>query len=260
MIVVDPSKGFVNPTRLARLSLPAGSRYRSGLAAVIPQIVRPELLSDQMRGCGCGMCGGAAEPGIGRSIQTRTTFYPVPGLGQLPGVDPTTAAITGISQALAQAKALYTSLLTALGIGAGAREANIIVPIQNQITNNVLVPCVNAGEAFNQGSSNVTCATLLAWQRAVQTAHDQFQAWLTGTHWADGRAAQQALNWLNGPLPASATQPSWFHQVQNDLGNTISQHCTTGGGSPIQLPGGFTIGSNVLYLGAAGLVAYMLLK
>jgi hypothetical protein len=267
MLVVDNTKGFVNPLQLAIRSQSAG-HVSKNLGLIIPQVIRPELISDQLRGCGCGLCGGAAEPGIGYygriepgagmrggkyvTAGKGTTALVNRGMGQ---IDPVTA-IAGISTAITQAKNLYQSLLAALGIGAGAREANIIVPIQNQITNNVLVPAVNLGE-----SPSRTCAQMLAWQKNIQVAHDQFQAWLTNTHWADGRAAQQALNWLNGPLPASSTQPSWFHQVQSDFNNQFQRECgSVLGGTTVVLPGGLTVGSNTMLLLAAGLGAYLLLK
>jgi hypothetical protein len=235
MLVQDDTKSFVNPLLLGRRSLSAGYRRRS-LGLVIPEVVRPMLLSDQLGGCGCASCA------VGLA-----------GMGQMDY----SGAISDLSSAITQAKQMYDQLLAALGIGAGAREADMITPLQNQITNTVLVPAVNMGE-----NPQATCADLVSMQRNIQTAHDQFQFWLTNTHWADGRAAQQALSWLNGPLPASASQaaPSWFHQVQSDFTNTVVQKCGSAyGGSIITLPGGFTIGSNVLLIGA-GLAAFFLLR
>lgn len=138
--------------------------------------------------------------------------------------DPATLA-TEVSSIIEWGKQEWEDIQAALGIGAGRREADVIVPMQNQITNTVLVPAVDMGTHSEQH----TCTELLQMQGAITNAAAQFNHFLDNTVWQDGRAADQARFWLSGPLPATVTNPSWFHQVQSDFaGEVYSAGCGSG--------------------------------
>lgn len=224
MKIVDDTKGVVDPAALA-----PGSRRFRGMGVIVPDVVRPALLTDQLRGC-CP-CSGS---GLGA----------VHGMGQL---DPGSLALE-INTMLASARAFWDSLVRALGIRAGAREADVITPIQDKITNTILAPAVQMGT----NDQNYTCTDMRKMLGVIEQAKIEFKSFLTNTQWQDGRAAQQALVWLEGPLPASSSG-AWFHQVQSDFTGEVSAKCGTGGGGGIP-PGGQVTGSGALVpvlLGAA---------
>jgi len=216
-------------------------RQRSGVV-LLPPVVRPTLLTDQLRGnpsrgldgvCGCVGCGSALDG--------------PPGLGQL---DPGSLALE-INTMIAAARSFWDSLVRSLGIGAGRREADVITPLQDKITNTILAPAVQMG--INK--QNYTCTDMRKMLGVVQQARIEFKAFLTNTTWQDGRAAQQALVWLEGPLPAS-TSGAWFHQVENDFSGEVTLKCGSGGGGGIP-PGGNVTGSDAMLpvlLGAALLI------
>lgn len=133
-------------------------------------------------------------------------------------IDPATLA-GEVSSIIEWGKGEWEDIQAALGIGAGRREADVIVPMQNQITNTVLVPAVDMGTH----SEMHTCTELLQMQGAIVNAAQQFSTFLDNQHWLDGRAADQARFWLHGPLPATVQNPSWFHQVQSDFAGEVYQ-------------------------------------
>jgi hypothetical protein len=177
------------------------------------------------------------------------TVYPSgPGLRGLGLID-AHALIAEAGSAVQQAKDLWAELEAALGIGAGRREADVIVPFQNRITSNILVPVVDMGSHPTQH----TCNELSQMLGALNNAASQFRSFLLDTDWIDGRAADQALFWLEGPLPATVENPSWFHQVQTDFSGDVAEKCGTGGGIPI--PGtGVSLSLSTVLLIAAGLL------
>lgn len=227
MRISNDTKQAVNPYAIAT------TRFRRP-GVIAPNIWRPVLFTDRLRGlhggCGCADCStlGVPSGSLGLIIDQG-------------GAD----VISGdISQALHQAKSFWQSLEAALGIGAGRREADVITPIQNKITSDVLAPAAQMRAEVGQH----VCQEYRLMLGLIVKAHDEFKGFLTTTQWQDGRAAQQALVWLDGPLPASATNPSWFHQVRSDFEGTTNQVCAgqPGGGGPI-LPGtGGTGGSSGL--------------
>jgi len=153
------------------------------------------------------------------------TVYPS-GLGQL---DPGSMALE-LNTAIATAREFWESIQRIFGIGAGRMEADVITPLQTKIEQTVLVPAVDMGSNPDQHS----CTDMLKMLSAINSAAVQFKSFLTNTQWQDGRAAQQALVWLEGPLPASATNPSWFHQVQADFTQDVQEKgCGGPGGIPI---------------------------
>jgi len=175
------------------------------------------------------------------------TLYPTSGtLGAMGLVDPH-AVISEAGAVVEEAKQYWNELQAALGIGAGRREADVIVPFQNRITSNILVPVVDVGSRPQQHSCNEMSQLLGALNNAAST----FRSFLLDTDWMDGRAAEQALFWLEGPLPATPTNPSWFHQVQSDFSGDVAEKC---GGIPIPGTGVSLSGSTLLLLGVAGVL------
>jgi hypothetical protein len=113
--------------------------------------------------------------------------------GQLGQFDPATVITiaTQVNTAIQTAKNLWTSLLNALGIGAGHREADAITPIQNTITSNVLAPVVAMAEA----PAGHSCQDFENAATALNNTMQAFRNHLQTTNWTDGRAAAQALYW-----------------------------------------------------------------
>lgn len=261
MQVWDDTKGVVDPVAIARHN----TRFKGDLGARLPLVVRPSLITDQFRGlrgnggCGCGGgCGGGdlgaynsaipgldgggqyiypgmdgTPPGMDQYIYAKDRLDGLRGLGQL---DPGSLALE-INTMVASARAFWNSLVQALGIRAGAREADVITPVQDKITSTILAPAVQMGS----NPQNFSCTDMRKMLGVVQQAKIEFKAFLTNTTWQDGRAARQALVWLEGPLPAS-TSGAWFNQVLTDYSGDVSEKCGTGGGGAIP-PGGQVTGS-----------------
>ena len=140
------------------------------------------------------------------------------GLGQ---IDP-----VSMSLAIADAKHLWDDLLKALGIGAGRREADVITPLQDKLTATVLVPTVEMGSHPELH----TCAEMQKELADLNAAYSQFKTFLTTTKWADGRAAKQALYWLEGGVapPGSEGQQPTAYLVKRDFTEDVQQKCGTG--------------------------------
>jgi hypothetical protein len=162
------------------------------------------------------------------------------GLGQ---IDPVT-----LTAAITEASNLFAQIESALGIDAGSREANIIVPVQNAVVNSVIAPVSAFLTSVNQGTHVPTCQELQTWLTEVNNAHTQWENYLHNTQWRDGRAAQQA----------DATLASYWTNALNDLHKYITQYCgsaVTGGILVNPVTGQF----NYLTIGLIGVAAYFLL-
>lgn len=141
------------------------------------------------------------------------------GLGGLGQVDP--ATIMALQQAFVHAKDLWEDIKQIFGIGAGAREADVIVPIQNQIHQQILAPVGDFLERVRTNQVNPTCADCTAWRTQLVEAETKWLAYLHNTEWQDGRAAQQA----------EATLAPIFKSQKDELQVCINQKCgLTGGG------------------------------
>ena len=144
------------------------------------------------------------------------------GLGGLGQVDP--ATIAAVQQAVVHAKDLWNDIQRIFGIGAGHHEADAIVPLQNQITNNVLVPVGAFLEATRTGAdTSGTCTQFQTDLAQVKAAQTQWLTFLHNTQWQDGRAAAQA---------ESDLKPIFDSQI-TELTKFVSQKCGVSG-----LPGG----------------------
>jgi len=198
----------VDPVSLATVS---GATKIRRFSAPTPPVVRPHLLTNQLRGC-CAECasGGMALP---------PDYGTLAGLGQIPGFDPNsidvnnlavpsqgtgnisvlqtaaigTAFIPGIgpiaAPVIANVGQMIAKIQAWLGIGAGRREANIIVPVQNQmmavlggITNQILM------------GATPDLGTLSALYRQVWAQGVSFQEFVLLHNFTDRRASGQALN------------------------------------------------------------------
>jgi hypothetical protein len=74
--------------------------------------------------------------------------------------------------------------------GSGRREADEIVPLQNQLFNSIIHPIYNA-MATGQAMSCLSCAQMY---QAGKLAYNKWINFLHTTQWSDGRAAKQAEN------------------------------------------------------------------
>jgi len=165
------------------------------------------------------------------------------GLGQ---IDP--ATIMALQEAFVHAKDLWEDIKQIFGIGAGAREADAIVPLQNQIHQTVLAPVGDYLERVRTGQVAATCAECKTYQSQLLEAEKKWLSFLHNTQWQDGRAAQQAEATL-GPI---------FTSQKNELAQCVTKTCGISGGSVGSI---FTTSSGEVnwpvVAGAAGL-AYML--
>lgn len=175
-------------------------------------------------------------------------------LGQ---IDPGT--VVAIGQAISDAKHFWDDLQAALGIGAGRREADVIVPVQNKLWETVYVP----GSAVFQDKVHHTCADLVTTLATVNGASAQFRNYLTTTKWLDGRAAKQALYWLDDGSKDAGLDYStpYAYMVRQDMQRDITA-CQTGGGDGTG-GGGFNIGGmqiSLPMLALGGVALYALTR
>lgn len=161
------------------------------------------------------------------------------GLGQL---DP--ATLMALNQAFVHAKDLWEDLEKIFGIGAGRREADVVVPIQEQITAQILAPVGDYLERVRTGQVVATCAECTTWQKQLLEAEAKWLAFLHTTEWMDGRAAQQG----------EATLKPIFDSQKAELAQCVAAKCGITGGS---LPGITNPDGSInwpIVLGGAGLV------
>jgi hypothetical protein len=176
-------------------------------------------------GVGLEGCGCQSSMGLGYA-----------GLGQ---IDPVSAAIE-IEQAIQIAKNFWDDLLAALGIHAGQREADAIVPLQNDITAKVLTPIsanVQPGVIHNE-----SCQELNSELTLLNQTETKWLDYLHNTPWVDGRAAQQA----------EATLAPYFIGLRKDLTDEIHARCSG------ILGGGIGLNNTTLIIGL-GIAAIVIL-
>jgi hypothetical protein len=238
-MIYEQPLAAVDPIRLAEVS--AVTRIKRFAAPVAP-VMTPFLLTGQLRkalgGC-CGDCtysgmaGGMIPPDYGSlrlgmptdlGFDINSLQVPSAGSGNISVLQ--TAAvganfIPGIGTIGAVTLTMLNQLLTKFeswfGIGAGRREADIIVPVQNQlmshlgtITNQFLTGMSPSVSQLNQLYRDV-------WASAVG-----FQEFVLMRNFTDRRASGQALNtvmpYIDGScgyaIPAPWTEtPSQFHCI-----------------------------------------------
>jgi hypothetical protein len=108
-----------------------------------------------------------------------------------------------------------------LGIGQGRREADLIVPTQNQIQMTVLAPI---SDELDNNKPNLTCTEL---NTMLTTLKSTEQKWLVFLH--DPRWQTAA------PINAEATLAPYFKEFEDEIQAEINTRCgiigTIGGGS-----------------------------
>ena len=145
------------------------------------------------------------------------------GLGQ---IDPGT--LLAINQAVVHAKDLWNDIKAIFGIGAGAKEADAITPLQNQIEQTVLAPIGAYLESVRNGTIEATCEECKTYYSQLTATETQWLNFLHNTQWADGRAAQQA----------EATLKPIFTSQKQELQTCITAKCGSTAGSIITNPDG----------------------
>lgn len=246
-MIFEKSLAAVDPAQLAADS--GTTRFYPTFRTVVPQIIRPHLLTEQMRGCNCGV--GRHKPGMGLP----------PDYGQLRGMgllDPNTYDVNNLqvpsagtgSTSVLQTMAVGGNFIPGVGqvasialttfknflnqfeswfhIGAGRREADIIVPTQNNlmaalgsITNQILV------------GQNPDLATLNSLYRQVWMMGVAFMEFVLQRQFTDRRASGQALNTVMPYIDGTCGYP-----VPVGYTATPSQrNCLTWGDGTIGGPG-----------------------
>lgn len=117
------------------------------------------------------------------------------------------------------AKSMWDNLLASLGIGAGRREADVIVPVQNRIVSDVIAPIfAYLDGALNKGQTT-DCTTVKNYVGELSAAKQNWLFFLHNTNWQDGRAAQQA----------EATLAPYFTQAETGLQTLTAKYCGSTG-------------------------------
>ncbi len=135
------------------------------------------------------------------------------GLGQL---DPGT--ILALQQAFVHAQDLWDDIKAIFGIGAGAREADAIVPLQEQITAQILAPISDFLTGVKNGTIHPSCTDYQTWLSQLTSTQTKWLDFLHKTQWQDGRAAQQA----------EATLAPYFTAMKSELQQGIQTKCGVG--------------------------------
>ena len=194
MFPADTSRYFsIDPAILAYQS--GMTKERTGLAGIVPCIPLPFMLTDQLRGgCACqeptqlgfvlpdGFDLGAAVPSAGtgnmsiiNAIAAGANF--IPGIGQVASV------------AISTVNSMVNSFESWFGIGAGRREADLIVPVQNDMMQRLglITDQIRTGQ-------NPDLATLQGLYRQTWMMGVSFAEFVLLKTFTDRRASGQALN------------------------------------------------------------------
>lgn len=201
-MIFEQSLAAINPIALA---VDSGVTRVPRFRAPIPPVPRPHLLTDQLHGCMCGLRSLPPDygslRGLGLTLDPNTfdiNNLQVPSAGSgnisvLQTMATGTGFIPGIGQIAATAITTFKSFISSFeswfGIGAGRREADIIVPTQNNlmtylggITNQILV------------GQTPSLDVLLGLYRQVWMSGVAFQEFVLQGQFTDRRASGQALN------------------------------------------------------------------
>ncbi len=221
MLVKDRTKGPVNIRGLANMvTQPKPLQY-------LPNIPRPILISNQLRNhCSCESCGGGmgfynleqqsgSSGSILGAISMGAAF--VPGVGTL-----ATSAITIFNQAISQFESW-------LGIGAGRQEADVIVPLQNQLSNRLdqITDTFRIGQ--NPSVSELQASYRELWQLGVA-----FMEFVLQSNFTDRRASGQALNTVMPYIDGTCGYPEPLGYA---IPATVSGNCLTWGNGQLGGPG-----------------------
>ena len=256
----------VNPYNLAIATGISQSPYSA--RPVAPPVIQPHMLTHQLRGIGCPGCLGLPPDygtaptwglhGLGQTYGETSldlSNLPVPsqgsgntsvlqtaalGLNFVPGVGSLASGV------LTTAASMLNNLEKWLGIGAGRTEANLIVPIQNDLVYNKLAAVTNQISA----GQSPDLATLLQLYRQVWGYGVQFMEFVLMKTFTDRRASGQALNtvmpYIDGssgyavPLGLTAAPTQWnvLTWGQNTLGGPGTNGMLGSLGRAIQNAGG----------------------
>lgn len=140
-----------------------------------------------------------------------------------------------------------------IGIGGGRREADQIVPVQNQVHSQVLAPT----SAALQQIALLDAMQVQALYNNLVTAEQQWLAFLHNTQWSDGRAATQAeatlapyfTDFKSRLLAALAT----FGVTASIANRRAATNVTTGTGGPVLASGIAGMDTTTLVLAGLGL-------
>ena len=152
---------------------------------------------------------------------------------------------TELADIFVHARDLWHDLENLLGIGAGRREADIVVPVQNDVHRILLAPVSDFLTQYKTGQIHATCAELQSWKAKVEQGEQQWLAFLHTTEWQDGRAAQQG----------EATLAPYFTNAKRDLTQFISECGGIGGGIITDEQG--NINWPIIAIGGVALLALM---
>lgn len=214
MIVRDRTKRPVDVAGLAQMVT------RQKQALPLPNIPRPILLSNQLRGaCGC-------DTGLGfYDLESNSTGTGKSG-SVLGAISVGTALVPGVGTLASSVISIFSTAIHAfeswLGIGAGRKEADLIIPVQNNIDSRLSQ--ITSGILLGR---NVSVAELQAYYRELWQLGVGFQEFVLQPVFTDRRASGQALNtimpYIDGtcgyPEPLGMTIPTGVQRDCLSWGN-----------------------------------------
>lgn len=189
-------------------------------------------------------CSGNCNGGL-NYYDSRLSYFN-PRLAGLGFVDPATSSLI-LTQANNLLDSAIQQIANFLGIGQGRREADLIVPTQNNIVATVLTPISAAVQPAS--IADATCTQLSAMLNTLNQSEQKWLAFLHDPQWTDGRASAQA----------EATLAPYFAGLRKDLLDDIAlKRCSVvGGPGP---GGGMDSTTTALILGAAVFLLPRILK
>lgn len=239
---VENGPQVVDPVTLAR-----NSGFTNRQTFALPPVPRPFLLTGQLSGPDCACHNGGLGRGLGL-VPIGSDPYPLPdgsvlgdivpsagkgnisilnaislGTSFIPGVGPFVGPMIGsIKQAVTQFEQW-------LGIGAGRREADLIVPVQDNL---VYVQLANITDQIRIGQ-NPDLQTLYDLYREVWIAGVGFVEYVLMKTFTDRRASGQALNTVMPYIDGTCGYPV----PAGSQANPGASNCLTWGDGTIGGPG-----------------------
>lgn len=222
MIVRDRTKRPVDVAGLAqRVTRPRPPQ-------MLPNIPRPILMSNQLRGMGACSC----ESGLGfydmQSGQTGAKTGSVLG-----SIASGASFVPGVGSVASGVISIFSKALNAfegwLGIGAGRKEADLIVPTQNdiegrlgQITNAILL------------GRNVSVPELQSYYRELWQLGVGFMEFVSQAVFTDRRASGQALNTIMPYIDGTCGYPE---PLGSRIPTSVQGNCLIWGSGTLGGPG-----------------------
>lgn len=223
MIVRDRTKGPVNIRGLAELVT------QPKPLQILPNIPRPILLSNQLRStCACQSCDSSAGMGFYNLDSSTGTSGSILG-----AISMGANFVPGVGNIASGAISIFTQTISNfenwLGIGAGRQEADVIVPLQNQLGDRLdqITNTFRVGQ--NPSVTDLQASYRELWQLGVA-----FMEFVLQHNFTDRRASGQALNTIMPYIDGTCGYPE---PLGYSIPSVVSSNCLTWGDGQLGGPG-----------------------